>query len=156
VQNNQASRTVLFIAASLVFLRHDPKHSCLVSNTSANLYGHVLETHSWQTRLFLKIVRQSWFRPMVRLIERITIPGILVHYVLRKKCIVALARSALTNGITQVGVVGAGFDALSLELHQEFRGARFWETDHPATHSVRNCARCLRLALNDCISSQLI
>jgi methyltransferase (TIGR00027 family) len=99
----------------------------------------MLEMHSSQTRLFLKIVRQGWFRPVAKLIERITIPGILLHYVLRKKCIVGLVRSALIDGATQVVIVGAGFDPLSFELHQEFRAARFWEIDHPATqrHKLR-------------------
>ena len=139
MQNDQASRTALLIAASLVLLRCDPKHSGLVSKTSADLCAHVLEAYSSQTRLFLKIVRQGWFRPIAKLIERITIPGILLHYALRKKCIATLARSAVTNGVTQIVVVGAGFDPLSLELQREFPTALFWEIDHPATqrHKVR-------------------
>jgi len=133
VQNDQASRTALLIAASLVLLHRDPKYSGLISSTSADFCARVLETHSSQTRLFLKIIRQGWFRPIAKLIERITIPGILVHYALRKECIALLARSALTNGATQVVVVGAGFDPLSLELLLNFPVAEFWEIDHPAT-----------------------
>jgi methyltransferase (TIGR00027 family) len=102
----------------------------------------VLEKHSSQTRLFLKIVRQSWFRPIARLIERLTIPGILLHYVLRKKCIRELVRSAAANGAAQVVVLGAGFDPLSSELQREFPSVQFWEIDHPATqrHKVRACS----------------
>jgi methyltransferase (TIGR00027 family) len=101
-----------------------------------------LEKHSSQTRLFSKIVRQAWFRPIARLIERITIPGILLHYALRKKCISGLVRSALANGVTQVVILGAGFDSLSSELQREFPTAQFWEIDHPATqrHKVRVCS----------------
>jgi methyltransferase (TIGR00027 family) len=139
VQNDQASRTALLIAASLVLLHRDPKYSDLVSRTSADLCAQVLEGHSRQTRLFLKIVQQDWFRPIAKLIERITIPGILLHYVLRKKCIAGLARSALINGAAQVVIIGAGFDPLSFELHQEFPSAQFWEIDHPSTqrHKLR-------------------
>ncbi len=99
----------------------------------------MLETHSFQTRLFLKILRQAWFRPIAKLIERITIPGILLHYALRKKNISQLARAALVHGTKQLVVIGAGFDPLSLELHREFRTAQFWEIDHPATqgHKTR-------------------
>jgi methyltransferase (TIGR00027 family) len=97
----------------------------------------VLEKHSSQTHLFLKIVRQSWFRPIGRLIERITIPGILLHYSLRKKCINELVRSALHNGVTQVVVLGAGFDPLTSELQREFPAAEFWEIDHPATQRYK-------------------
>ncbi len=133
MQNEEASRTALLIAASLVLLHHDPKRSGLVSKTSADLCARMLETNSLQTRLLLKIVRYGWFRPIAKLIERVTIPGILLHYVLRKKCIAALAGSALGNGTTQVVIIGGGFDPLSFELHENFRDVRFWEIDHPAT-----------------------
>ena len=142
MQNEQASRTALLIAASLVLLRHDPKYSRLVSNSSADLCAYVLEKHSSRTRLFLKIVRQIWFRPIAKLIERLTIPGILLHYALRKKCIRELVRSALAGGIVQVVILGAGFDSLSSELQREFPTAVLWEIDHPATqrHKLRACS----------------
>jgi len=142
VQHEQASRTALLIAASLVLLHHDAKYSRLVSKTSADLCAHVLEKHSSQTRVFSKIIRQSWFRAIAKLIERMTIPGILLHYALRKKCISELLRSALANGVPQVVILGAGFDPLSSELQGEFPTALFWEIDHPATqrHKVRACS----------------
>jgi methyltransferase (TIGR00027 family) len=143
VQKDHASRTALLIAASLVLLRRDPKYSGLVSSTSADVCAQILDAHSAQTRLFSKIVRQRWFQPVAKLIEHITIPGILLHYALRKKCIAGLVCSALINGATQVVIIGAGFDPLSFELHQEFPGAQFWETDHPATqrHKLRSFSK---------------
>ena len=142
MQHEHASRTAQLIAASLVLLHHDPKRSRLVSKTAVDLCAHVLEDHSSQTRLFLKIVQQTWFRPIAKLVERITIPGILLHYALRKKCIRELVRSVLANGVPQVVVLGAGFDPLSSELQGEFPTALFWEIDHPATqrHKVRACS----------------
>jgi methyltransferase (TIGR00027 family) len=142
VEREQASRTALLIAASLVLLNHDPKRSRLVSKTAVDLCAHVLEDHSSQTRLFLKIVRQTWFRPIAKLVERITIPGILLHYALRKKCISELVHSALGDGVAQAVILGAGFDPLSSELQREFPTAVFWEIDHPATqrHKVRACS----------------
>jgi methyltransferase (TIGR00027 family) len=142
VQHEQASRTALLIAASLVLVNHDPKRSRLVSKTSADLCAQVLEKHSAQTRLFLKMVRQTWFPPVAKLIERITIPGILLHYTLRKKCIGELVREALGNEVVQVIILGAGFDPLSSELQREFPTALFWEVDHPATqrHKARACS----------------
>ena len=143
MQNDQASRTALLIAASLVLLHRDPKYPGLVSKASADACAQMLEGHSPQARLLLKIVRQRWFRPIAKLIDRITIPGILLHYGLRKKCIAGLVRSALINGATQVVVIGAGFDPLGFELHCDFPGAQFWEIDHPATqrHKLRACPK---------------
>ena len=142
MQQEHASRTALVIAASLVLLHHDARHSRLVSNSSADLCANVLEKHSPQTHLFSKIVRQSWFRPIAKLIENSTLPGILLHYALRKKCIAELARSALSNGVVQAAVLGAGFDPLSSELQREFPTAQFWEIDHPATqrYKLRACS----------------
>src|SRR5207248_9616822 len=82
------------------------------------------------------------FRPIAKFVERITIPGILLHYALRKKYIRRLVRSALANGVAQVVILGAGFDPLSSELQQEVSTALFWEIDHPATqrHRVRVCS----------------
>jgi methyltransferase (TIGR00027 family) len=142
VQHEHASRTALLIAASVVLLHHDPKRSRLVSKNAVDLCAQVLEDHSSQTRLFLKIVRQTWFRPIAKLVERITIPGILLHYALRKKCISELVHSALGDGVAQVVILGAGFDPLSSELQREFPTAVFWEIDHPATqrHKVRACS----------------
>ena len=139
MQNDHASRTALLIAASLVLLHRNPKYSGLVSRTAADLCAQILDAHSAQTRLLLKIVRQDWFRPIAKLTERITIRGILLHYILRKKCIAGLVRSALINGATQVVIIGAGFDPLSFKLHQEFPSVQFWEIDHPATqrHKLR-------------------
>jgi methyltransferase (TIGR00027 family) len=99
----------------------------------------MLEGHSAQARLLLKIVKHGWFRPIAKLIDRITIPGILLHYALRKKCIAGLVHSALTDGATQVVIIGAGFDPLSFELHRDFPVAQFWEIDHLATqrHKLR-------------------
>jgi methyltransferase (TIGR00027 family) len=92
--------------------------------------------------LFSKIVRQSWFRPIAKLIERCTLRGILLHYALRKKCIGELARSALADGVAQLVVLGAGFDPLSSELQRKFPDAQFWEIDHPATqrYKLRACS----------------
>jgi methyltransferase (TIGR00027 family) len=77
---------------------------------------------------------------IAKVIERITIPGILLHYALRKKCIAQLAHAALVNGASQVVVIGAGFDPLCFELREEFDAAQFWEIDHPATQRHKSRA----------------
>jgi methyltransferase (TIGR00027 family) len=133
VQNEEASSTALLIAASLVLLHHHPKYSELVSRTSSDVCADVLEAYSTRTRMLAKIVRQGWFRPIAKLLERITIRGILLHYALRKRCIARLVRSALISQTTQVVIIGAGFDPLSFELLRDFPSSRLWEIDHPAT-----------------------
>lgn len=137
MRDEQPSRTALLIALGLVLLRRDPKHSPVVSDAAADLCGGILERCSAQTRFLAAIAGQPWFRAVAKLIERLTIPGILLHYALRKRCIAKLARAALENGATQVVVIGAGFDPLTFELRREFGAARLWEIDHPATQRCK-------------------
>jgi methyltransferase (TIGR00027 family) len=140
VKEEQASGTALLIAASLVLLHHDPKYSRAVSKNSADFSARVLGLHSARARLFVKASRQTWFRTLAKLVEQMTIPGILLHYALRKKCIAALARAALADGATQVVTIGAGLDPLSFQLREEFPSPRLWEIDHPATQREKSRA----------------
>ncbi|MCH2134191.1 MAG: SAM-dependent methyltransferase [Phycisphaerales bacterium] len=65
------------------------------------------------------------------------IPGIYLHHVLRKRYIESLAREALGTTMTQMVVIGAGFDTLSLRLSVDCPGHTIIEIDHPATQKVK-------------------
>jgi methyltransferase (TIGR00027 family) len=69
-----------------------------------------------------------------------TVPGLLLHFVLRKRFIEHAVREQLAAGCEQVVVVGAGFDTLAVRLGTIFSGARFIEIDHPATQAVKHAA----------------
>jgi methyltransferase (TIGR00027 family) len=133
VRKDQASSTALLIAAAMVLLQRDTKTFALVSTATTELGERILEIHSTATRWFRRVIHQSWFPPIAARIERLTIPGILCHYALRKKCLAGLVRAALNRGAEQVVVLGAGFDGCALELSREYPQAHFWEIDHPAT-----------------------
>lgn len=107
------------------------------SGISGTFCARVLEAHSAGTRLFLRLAHRPGFLRVVKFIEGNTVPGILRHYALRKKCLALLAREALHDAVTQIVVLGAGFDPLALALHREFLAARFWEIDHPATQRLK-------------------
>ena len=143
MEEKRASGTASLIAASLVFMHEHAEFSDLVSAKSAQLCRRFLNSYSPRSELFCQVARQRWFFYAASAIERLTIPGILRHYALRKKCLSRFAREALTDGIRQVVVLGAGFDPLAFELCQEFTNARFWEVDHPATQRYK--ARALTL-----------
>jgi methyltransferase (TIGR00027 family) len=140
VKKEQASSTALLIATSLVLMRSNPEYAGLVSAKTADLCATFVDASAQMPRSLLNLVRRRWFQRVASLIERLTIPGILRHYALRKKCLAQLAREALKNDIAQIVVLGAGFDPLALELHYEFPRARFWEIDHPATQHDKSRA----------------
>ncbi|TMH91952.1 MAG: class I SAM-dependent methyltransferase [Betaproteobacteria bacterium] len=79
----------------------------------------------------------SW---VVWLAERATIPGLMLHFMLRKRFIEDTVRASLAAGCEQVVVVGAGFDTLAARLAAEFPQTRFIEIDHPATQAAKRLA----------------
>jgi len=140
VKKEQASGTAVLIATSLVLMHSHPEYAGLVSAKTADLCASFIEACSRTPRSLSNLGRHRWFQRAVSLIERLTIPGILRHYALRKKCLAQLTREALESDIEQVVVLGAGFDPLALELHDEFPQARFWEIDHRATQQYKSRA----------------
>ena len=140
MKDEQASSTALLIAASLVFMHEHELYPDAVSDLAADLSTRVLQEHSRKSRFFLRLLRRRWFRAAAEAIERATVPGILRHYAMRKQCIARLAHESVRNEIRQVVVLGAGFDALALRLHNEFPDAQIWEVDHPATQRHKKAA----------------
>lgn len=140
LKEERASSTALLIAASMVLIDEHPEYAGARSGISAEFSAGFLQTHSAATRLFLRLATRSWFFRVLKFLEQNTVPGIVRHYALRKKCLALFAREALQDGIAQVVVLGAGLDPLALALHREFPAARFWEIDHPATQRLKRKA----------------
>ncbi len=65
------------------------------------------------------------------------IPGIALHYVLRKRYIEDVVQTKLNGRVGQVVVLGAGFDTLATRLHTEYPTVQFIEVDHPATQNIK-------------------
>jgi methyltransferase (TIGR00027 family) len=58
-------------------------------------------------------------------------------FVLRKRCLREQVTAAISRGCTQIVVLGAGFDALALELCERCPEVRFFELDDPATQDIK-------------------
>ena len=136
---DRPSSTALLIAAATVFLARDPRLAPLVPAGAAELCARCLEAAS-PRGLLAGLASRRGLRWAVRLAERATIPGLLAHFMLRKRWIEQAARAALADGIGQVVVVGAGFDTLAARLAPEFPRVKFIEVDHPATQRAKRAA----------------
>lgn len=64
-------------------------------------------------------------------------PGVYEGLGLRKLFMNRQVLDAIEAGVTQVLVLGAGFDTLCLRLAPRFGGVRFFEVDHPTTSRVK-------------------
>ena len=138
MREDRPSSTATLIAAATVFLARDARVPDLVPPGAAEWCARCLEALSG-----LKTVERlshPGLRWAARLAERATVPGLLLHFMLRKRWIEEGVRAALAEGCGQVVVVGAGFDTLALRLSREFPGATFIEIDHPATQRYKRLA----------------
>ena len=134
---DKPSVTARLIARSVVFMTHDPKLGHLVPLRAAEASVWFLKASSPHGDRLLRLIDRRWFRSLVTLAESLTIPVILLHYIVRKRYLEDVVRDSLGSGTDQVVVLGAGFDTLALRLHQEFPAAVFIEIDHPATQKIK-------------------
>lgn len=127
------SATAYLIATSTLFVAADPQAGHLIPARAVELSAAFVAARSRIARRALRELRHRRARPFVSALERLTIPGIQLHYALRKLYLEETLRAALSEGIRQVVIFGAGYDTLALRLHETFPDTQFIETDHPAT-----------------------
>jgi len=133
---DKASATALMIAESYIFLSFERRFRDLLPERAVEWcrrFAH--EAHGdngcrWEFYASL-LGRVASVR------EALSVPGIRLHYAVRKRFIEDAVRDAVAEGFEQIVVVAAGFDTLALRLSEEFPGARFFELDHPATQAVK-------------------
>jgi methyltransferase (TIGR00027 family) len=131
------SGTALLIARTTLFWSFDPEVAKLIPAQAAEVSLWVVEATDPNSAVTIARMQRPIVRAASRLIERILLPGITIHYLLRKKYIAEVAAEALARGVRQVAVIAAGFDSLTYRMHRQFPDVLFVEIDHPATQSVK-------------------
>lgn len=129
----------MLIARSTIFLSGDPCWGQLVPPLAVEASRWFVEDGSRRGKLLLGVMNRKWFRSLVAVAERLTVPGIILHYAVRKRCLEDITRRSLAEGFHQIIVLGAGFDTLALRLHKDFPKALCIEIDHPATQKAKRC-----------------
>ena len=131
MHNERPSATALLIAKSQLLLPTEA-----VSAARADYYRAFVEA----------VEREPWYPNLAsrywhQFIERVSIPGIYLHYALRKLCIEQIAKEFLEGAqVQQVVVIAGGFDPLLVMLSQQYVSTIFFELDHPATQQVKRLA----------------
>lgn len=127
MKDNTPSATARFVATGIQYLATDARLKHEVPTRMAEL-----------NQLMLRTADTGRFsRAQSGIIQRLSIPGIYPHFVLRKRWIEKLASKAVAEGITQVVVLGAGLDTLSLRLGETYPHLHCLEIDHGATQRVK-------------------
>jgi methyltransferase (TIGR00027 family) len=127
------SATALLVASGVAFQASHPEHGHLVPREAAELTRRMLVAAGRRERSGSSAIT----RRLVGLQERLTVPGLTLHYVLRKKAIEDLVRDAIVAGYRQLVVLGGGFDTLALRLADQVTAI---ELDHPETQRVKRAA----------------
>jgi len=140
MRKHRSSATAHVIACSTVFLSHEPRYAHLVPTLAVEASTWFMQACSPVSRRLIGLMQRHWFRAVVAALERAMVPGIMLHYLLRKRWIEDRVRACLAEGVDQIVILGAGFDTLALRLHREFPHVRFFEVDHPATQQIKRRA----------------
>ncbi len=136
MKDNQVSSTALLIAKSFVLQNRDRQISNLMSQDIAEL-SSLFVAECEQSSHYEKLVNNYLYRLVVRILETITIPGIFLHYLLRKNHIEEAVNPMLSGSITQMVVLAGGFDTLGLRVHKQYSEKQFIELDHPVTQNIK-------------------
>lgn len=127
----RASATAILVARGVAFSATHPQRRHLVPPRAAEMTESLLEAAGERVPSGSSLLR----RASTALLEKLTVPGITLHYVLRKREIERLARASIAGGCEQLVVVGAGLDTLGARLAEE--GFPVAEIDHPATQALK-------------------
>lgn len=136
MKDDQASSTAFTVLQGILYVAKTSQHKHLVDDDVVQVGRQILE-HSEEGRKRLKQLNSGFFLKTTKWRERILLPGISLHYVLRKRHVESITRAAIANGKTQVIMLGAGFDTLPWRLHQLHPEVNFIEIDHPATQKEK-------------------
>jgi methyltransferase (TIGR00027 family) len=143
MRDDTPSDTATLVARSIVLAADDDGLRRLVAEGEAETLRRILgEGRGW----FGLARRRAGARRVFFKVMDLMVPGIVPHYLARKRRIEIAVREALDGGAMRVVVLGAGFDTLAWRLHGEFPKVEFLELDHPATQRVK------RRALGDAVN----
>jgi methyltransferase (TIGR00027 family) len=137
---DRPSSTAALIAAATVFLSRSPATRGLVPDGAAPWCERCLQALSPVALGLVGIVSHPLLRWLAWGAERATVPGLMPHFMARKRWIEVAVRKAVGGGASQLVVIGAGFDTLAARLAAESPRAALIEIDHPATHEVKKAA----------------
>ena len=139
MKQDKISSTALTVIQGLLYQAQNAKYSHLVNPELKQSCIAILSS-STEGQKRLKQLRSKWFRRTVPVIEKLMMPGITLHYVLRKRYLEDQIHQAISEGYTQILNIGAGFDTLASRLSKQYPDVRFIEIDHPETFEKKQSA----------------
>jgi methyltransferase (TIGR00027 family) len=91
-------------------------------------------------RAYRWLATWRWANAMARAFVRWWAPGGLELLTIRPRLVDDLAVASVKQGVTQIVLLGAGFDTLAWRCQAELSGVTLFEVDHPATQIAKRTA----------------
>lgn len=136
---DRPSSTARLIARCTLLAARQPELRPLVPAGAAGLIGTILANTDGNYWIDFAL-RHAPLRALLLAGERAILPGIITHYLARKRWLEIRASAALSAGCEQLVVLGAGFDTLAWRLQFAHPTVQFFELDHPATQRPKVAA----------------
>ena len=140
MNENRASATAYLIAESAVYLSKNKAVKSLLQPKIIELSKYFADSRSFSQKILYRVKQQNLLRPFFNRLENYIIPGIQLHYLVRKRRIEEIALDALNDDFRQIVIFGAGFDTLAVRLHRNFPDVNFIEVDYPTTQKAKKIA----------------
>ena len=147
MKEGKPSETAMRVATGIVASRLDALLRPLFKDPEEPYLEWFINEHGEGARRYLEAWKSNNQAPVMQFFREQMAKGSTLFTLLRKLFIEEEARQALALGARQLVVLGAGYDPLTLRLQKEFREARFYEVDYPATQDVKRRALVDRDAL---------
>ncbi|NQZ12879.1 MAG: class I SAM-dependent methyltransferase [Algicola sp.] len=139
MKDDQASSTAYTVLQGILYIAKASPYKYLVEDEVVEVGQQILEgTEEGRNRL--KQLNGPWLGLSVKFREWLILPGITLHYILRKRHVEDITAKAIEAGVSQVVMLGAGFDTLSWRFHKKYSDVNFIEIDHPATQKAKTVA----------------
>jgi len=139
MKQDQVSSTAFTVMQGILYIAQSSPFSYLVKDEVAEVGKQLLmDSEDGQKRL--QQLKSPILPLTVKIKEFLMLPGITLHYILRKSYIEDKALEAIANGAKQIVNLGAGFDTLAWRFCQQHADVNFVEIDHPATSKYKKQA----------------
>jgi len=132
------SDTAVLIARSILLAEATPSLRVLLPSEAGPLTRQLLDA-AGSSRWLELCLRFRGTRALLFAAERRLLPGIVLHYIVRKNLIADWVAMALQQGCAQLVILGAGLDTLAWRQARAASTPCF-ELDHPATQAIKRRA----------------
>lgn len=135
-ETSPISRSAMMNATSIAIMNRDPAFEAILHDPFAEWFAIAISDEARAEIGALETPKAC--RDLIARIEAENAqPGISTHHLYRKPWVTRHVREALSAGIEQVVILGAGLDTLSLRLEPELGGMPVFEVDTPAVIDYR-------------------